>query len=57
MSDLKSVHGAAVAAAAAAFFDVMVHSHERQHLRLWVRLCQDDNIVSMRMLRQMQKKV
>ena len=29
-----------------------VHSHERQLLRLRVRLRQDDNIVSMRMLRQ-----
>ena len=34
---------------------VKVHSHERQRLRLLVRLCQDDNIVSMRMLRQMQR--
>ena len=32
-----------------------VHSQERQRLRLHVRLCQDDNIVSMRMLRQMQR--
>ena len=32
-----------------------VHSHERQQLRLRVRLRQDDNIVSMRMLHQMQR--
>ena len=31
---------------------VKVHSHERQRLRLRVRLLQDDNIVSMRTLRQ-----
>ena len=32
-----------------------VHSHERQRLHLRVRLRQDDNIVSMRMLRQTQR--
>ena len=32
-----------------------VHSHKRQHLRLHVHLHQDDNIVSMRMLCQMQR--
>ena len=34
-----------------------VHSHERQHLRVHVhlRLRQNDNIVSMGMLRQMQR--
>ena len=32
-----------------------VHSHERQRLRLRVHLHQDDNIVSVRTLRQMQR--
>ena len=34
---------------------VKVHSHELQRLRLHVRLRQDDNIVSMRTLRQTQR--
>ena len=33
----------------------MVHSHERQRLRVHLRLCQNDNIVSMRMLCQTQR--
>ena len=33
-------------------YTVKVHSHERQRLCLHVRLRQDDNIVSMRTLRQ-----
>ena len=39
----------------AALLTVKVHSHEHQHLCLRVRLRQDDNIVSMRMLRQTQR--
>ena len=39
----------------AALLTVKVHSHEHQHLRLHVRLRQDDNIVSMRTLRQTQR--
>ena len=37
------------------FASIKVHSHQRQCLRLRVRLCRDDNIVSMRMLRQTQR--
>ena len=36
-------------------FILKVYSHEHQHLCLCVRLCQDDNIVSMRMLCQTQR--
>ena len=35
--------------------DVMIHSHERQGLRVRVGLRQVDNIVSMRMMRQTQR--